>query len=273
MKISPLPLPSNPKTKVHFRVPTVDDAISIAELDPAYEESILNEFLKDIQDADKNKGKERFDPTEWTVEDRKMALLWIFAQSREDKTISVGYECATCKDTHYVDVNIGGVLEQATTISGPSSLDIEFHKGKEVYQATVSSLKGLHAEHLEQIRLERDEHAENSKEYRILSVKLAMAEQAQLFSIKGEPEEEEEAFEYKMQLLRSLALDTEFRSLASKIEQALRKMHHGVPVRYVDGKYLLIAQHPNCESAIAKGGSDSIELLVPFRPYEFIPKL
>ncbi|PMS91972.1 hypothetical protein [Vibrio parahaemolyticus] len=273
MKITPLQLPSNPKIKVHFRTPTVDDAISIAELDPAFEESIANDYLTDIQDKDKNKGRECFDPREWTIEDRKLALMWIFVQSREDHKVPISYHCNHCDEKHYIDVDVSSILETGTAMNCAPVQAIEFQAGNKTLKARVSPLNGAHAEALELLRMERDSYDEGTKEYRQCDVSIVMAEHAYLLSIEGEPEDPDEAFTYKMNFLRSLPLDSEFRALVAKVEQALRKMRHGVPVRYLRGRYLLICNHPNCSKAIEKGESDSKELLLPFRINHFLPKL
>ncbi|HHY0551945.1 TPA: hypothetical protein ACVU5P_004264 [Vibrio parahaemolyticus] len=273
MKITPLQLPSNPKIKVHFRTPTVDDAINIASLDPAYEESIANEYLSDIQDKDKNRGRECFDPREWTIEDRKLALMWIFVQSREDHKVPISYHCKHCDERHYIDVDVSSILETGTTIECASVQPIEFQAGNKTRKATVSPLNGAHAESLELMLLERDSYDKDSAEYRKCNVDIVMAEHAYLLSLDDEPEDPEEAFQHKMKFLRSLPLDTEFRALVAKIEQALRKMRHGVPVRYMNGRYLIICIHPNCKEAIKKGESDSKELLLPFRINNFLPRL
>lgn len=273
MSISPYPLSSNPKIKVHFRTPTVDDAISIAELSPDFDESIANQYLRDIQDIKKNKGGQVFDPEQWTIEDRKLALMWIFVQSREDHLVPLSYECKHCNQRHYVDIDITDIMETATTIQGKPTREIEFRHGDETMQATVKPINGAESELLEQLRLDRDEYGPDTTEYRARNINLKMVEHACLIRLPNEPDDSEKAREERLKLLRSMALDTDFRSLAAKVEAALREMHHGIPVRYQDGRYLIIHKHRNCEKAIEQGGSESIDLLLPFRPHDFFPKL
>ena len=273
MKIAPMPLPSNPKTVVHFRVPTVDDAISIAEADPSFEEAITNQYLRDIQDYKKNIGGEIFEPTQWTIEDRKFALLWIFAQSREDREIPLSYECRHCDTRHTVLIDVADILETSTTIVGADKRPIEFLKKSKMYEATVKPINGAEAEYLEVLRIERDAFEEDTKEFRMRDIALKRVETAFSFVLDDEPDDEDKVLDYRLNFLRTMPLDTDYRSLAAKLEKALREMRHGVPVRYHNGRYLIIHRAKNCDVAIDKGDSEQITLLVPFRPRHFIPKL
>ncbi len=181
MKIPPFPLPSNRRIEVHFRIPTVEDGMLFAETLPEQEEAVTTEYLNHIQDVDKNKGKTLFDSGEWTVEDRRTALWWIFIASRDLPIQTFSYKCNFCGEKHYIDLNVVELGNTSVALSVKPERKIEFHANAEVFDGVVKPINGYAAEHLETLRNLRDEHKKGSLEYRKRDNQLARSTRVRLY--------------------------------------------------------------------------------------------
>lgn len=269
MNISPFPLPSCLSTVIHFRVPTVEDAIEFSVFNSEFEEQVTTQYLNQMQDVEKQGGLK--DSALWTGEDRRTALWWIYIETHEDTSTTVSYECQLCKEEHFVDIDLASLHERSTVLQSRPSATISFHaKNKKIKGAKLAPINGRAAEALELIRVERDMHEEGTVEYRKLDMRMMLHEMAYVLSLPNEPKDETEAFEARLDMLKGMAVDTEFRSLAAKTEIEMRDMRHGLLTQYRDGRYMLVTERPNCEKQ--KEGGSSV-LLLPFRSHDFIPNL
>lgn len=270
MHIPPFPLPSNLRVVVHFRIPNVNDGLLFAELNPNQEEALTTQYLNHLQDKDKNKDGKVLDSGEWTGEDRRTALWWIYIASRDSTVTTFSYECSACNDTHYLEINLSDLGDTSCALSVKPSRDITFYANSIEYKATVSPITGFAAEHIETLRNIRDMYDENSLDYRKASNEMVINELLHSLSVAGQPDDHEEALTWKRELVSKMALDTEYRALCAQVEQELRALRHGLLTQYNNGRYSLITEHDNCEKAVAKGENSRKLLLLPFRNLDFI---
>jgi hypothetical protein len=273
MQVPPFPLPSNIKRVVYFRVPTVDDALTFAELSPEQEEMHTTQYLNQIQDTSKQSG-EIFDSANWTGEDRRTALWWIFVSTREYPEITVSYQCDHCKEDHYIDINAHTLANTSTAFD-----QLPEHKfdarvaGRLIKGIVVSPLNGKACEALEMAAEGVKAYPEGSKERKQADFSFKLSQIAHQVTFPNQPEDEQSAYQYKIEQIRKMAVDTEFRSFFANVEIGIRKQQHGLLTRYADGKYMLVAEHENCKVAVEKGEDQGKLLLVPFRANDFIATL
>ena len=261
MNIPDFPLPSNTSVVITFRSPTVADCMAFAELDPNFEEQLTTQYLNTLQVNELNNSGE------WTGEDRRTALWWIFISSREDKSIGFSYHCDLCDEDHYPVINMTSIGETAVTITGRPFRDIEFKHGGKVYAAKVHPLSGYSLEHLEQLKNVRNSFDVGTVKYKKAANTLSLFEMLHSFDIGDQCSDQNEALAFKKTLVESMDVDLEFRPLAASIEMGLREMRHGLLTKYQDANYLMLGQRAPC----AKEGDQQQPILLPFRAGMFIP--
>ncbi len=267
MNVPPFPLPSCLSEVVHFRVPTVDDAMLFAELDESQEEAATTQFLNHVQNLEKQ-GQVN-DSAKWTGEDRRTALWWIFIATQDNPTTTVSYPCEHCDGVHYVDVHLPDLADRSTVLLKKPQEVIECDvKGQLIQGIKVTPLNGESCEAIELLRNIRDSFDSDSLDYRKANREMMLTELAHTLTFPDEPLEE--AIDYRIDQIRSMAIDTEFRSLCAKVEIALRSMRHGLLTQYHEGRYMLVADRTPCEQ---EEGDESKLLLLPFRNNDFIPSL
>lgn len=273
MLVPPFPLPSNIKKVVYFRVPTVDDALTFAELSPEQEEMNTTQYLNQIQDTSKQ-GGETFDSALWTGEDRRTALWWIFISTREYPEITVSYHCEHCQEDHYVDINAHTLADTSTAFDVLPEHTFDARVGGRLVKGvSVTPLNGKSCELLEMTAEGVKSYPENTKERKQAEFSFKLSQVAHQVTFPDQPDDEKLAYQYKIDQIRKMAVDTEFRSFFANVEIGIRKQQHGLLTRYSDGQYMLVAKHDNCPVAIEKGEDHSKLLLVPFRANHFIATL
>lgn len=273
MQIPPFPRPSNLTDIVHFRVPNVSDALSFCNLSEEQEEMHTTQYLNQIQDKEKQGGAVK-DSALWTGEDRRTALWWIFIATHRLPEVTVSYFCQHCQEDHYVNIHLPDLAETATAVKAiPEHSFDAVIAGEVVKGIKVRPLNGAACENVESMRSQMLAYEKGSKEYTLAQHKLHITEIANAVVFPDEPSDLQEAVDYKVSQLLSMALDTEFRSLVANVEMGLRKQRHGLMMRYEDGRYMLVAEHKNCEKAVESGEGKSKLLLIPFRPNDFIATL
>ncbi len=274
MQIPPFPKPSNLKDVVFFRVPNVEDALLFTNLMTEQEQQNTTQFLNHIQDTSRQDGKIN-DSINWTNEDRRSALWWIFCASNETPTMSVSYYCKHCKEDHYIDVNLPDLGDNALALNQPPISKIEAHfNGTLIKGIEVRPLDGFACEELEIMQIEHDGYLEGSKDRAAAKHRIYLSEIAFNLRFPDEPEDRREAQDYRVDKIREMKLDTEFRSLVSKIEIELRAMRHGLLVkRGANGKTYLVHTQESCKKAVASGEEPSKLMLLPFRSNDYMPKI
>lgn len=264
ISVPAFPLPSDINKVIQFRAPTVRDSMAIADLNPDLEEAATTQYLNNQQDAERQ-GGQTFDSRLWTGEDRRTALWWMFIATQTDPTLSYRFE--KNGEEHYVDLDLRDLGETATTLSIKPEVEITFTvKGVE-HKGLVKPLNGYALEQIEVSRVQRNELKPGSAGYRRMSNRIAMQELVYSLSVMGEPEDREQAEEYRFNLVMDMDLDEEYRPLFAKITQAKRQLQHGLATSYKDGIFLMVA---NIE---LKEGEGKKPLMFPFQANNFLPTL
>lgn len=273
MQIAPFPLPSCISKVIYFRVPTVGDALAFSDLNEEQEEMHTTQYLNQLQDMSKQDGKVH-DSAEWTGQDRRTALWWIFISTRENPEITISYECDHCQETHYIDIDAYALAETSSAKKELPKHEFDARiDGRVIRGIKVHPLLGKACEELEMYANAIKMHPEGSAERKLAELKLKICEVAHHVTLPGQPDDDKEALEFKTQLIQKMAVDTEFRSFFANVEQGIRLQQHGLLTRYANGQYMLVAKHKNCSEAIKAGEDQSKLLLVPFRANEFIATL
>lgn len=273
MQIAPFPLPSCISKVVHFRVPTVDDALTFSDLSEDQEEMHTTQYLNQLQDVSKQNGK-LYDSAEWTGEDRRTALWWIFISTKEYPEITISYQCDTCEEQHYIDINAHTLADTSTAVTKLPNYQFNAHvNGGIIEGIRVHPLTGKSCEELETLSNNIKAIPAGTADRKRADVSQKIIEIAHHVTFPNEPEDRKEAIEYKTSFIRKMAVDTEFRSFFANVEKGLRLQRHGLLTRYAEGQYMLVAQHPNCAKAIEAGEEQSKILLVPFQANQFIATL
>lgn len=267
MQIPAFPLPSNMTKTIYFRVPNVEDGMEFCELNPDFEEANTTQYLNHMQDASKG---EISDSSYWTGEDRRTALWWIFIATSELGTIPFSYNCKHCEERHYSDLDMRSLMETSTALPKLPELSVKFTVRGQPYTAKVSPLTGEALEYIEQLRYERDQHVKNSKEWKRAANNMALNELAMTLTFPQQPEDKNEALQWKLDTIKSMHLRTEFPKLSALVEQELRTARHGLLCDYNEGRYYLVAQINQCSEVVKKGGEAVRTLLLPFLANDFI---
>ena len=254
-------LPSN-NQKIYFRRYTVNDALSIAGRNPNFEESIATQFLNDMQVVE----REQSDATNWTISDRKLALMWLYVMCRDDPNVPTLYRCPACKKSHRADVDVVKLMQTASMMDGESYREFEIVLNGATERVRITPLYGNHAEDLENRRLMRDKHAQDSDAYHRHQVDIMYVEHAHCITFL----DHQMTLDDKLDYIKQLDLERDFRMLASKTEFALREMQHGIPAKYRDGRYYYSYR---INVPCAKEGKSARELLLPFRCHDYLPRL
>ncbi|MCG3884095.1 hypothetical protein I3271_05295 [Photobacterium leiognathi] len=262
--IPDFPLPSDISKVISFRVPTVRDCMMLADLNPEQDEAATTIFLNNQQDKDKQNGVIH-DSLEWTGEDRRTALWWIYISTHEDTKLA--YKFVINEEDRYIDIDLKNLGNTATTLSIAPKVAITFKAGDTEHSAFVKPLNGYALEQIESTVIQRNQFEPDSVQYRKLSNKIAMQEIIYSLSVNGEPDEREEAEEYRYQLIMNMPLEENFRSLVAEIVAAKRKLQHGLLTSYLDGSYMFIA------NVDVGGDSGEQPLMFPFQNHVFIPTL
>ncbi|QFT40118.1 MULTISPECIES: hypothetical protein [unclassified Vibrio] len=267
MQIPAFPLPSNMTKTVNFRVPTVEDGMMFCELDESNEEASTTQFLNHLQDGAKGDFS---DSGAWTGEDRRTALWWIFMSTSELGTIPFSYDCSHCGKTHYLDLHMAELMETAKAVPSLPKTEIEFTVKGQPHKATVQPMNGYAAEHIEGLRNTRDQFEPESGDWKKAANEMALNELAHCLTFNGQPEDTNEALDWKLELIKSMHLRTEFVKVSALVEQALREARHGLLTKYHEGRYYLVTTIPECDEYVKKGGPAARTLLLPFRNLDFI---
>ncbi|MDC9590759.1 hypothetical protein PSI23_16065 [Xenorhabdus sp. XENO-10] len=265
MQIPDFPLPSNPNTEVRFRMPTVADSMSYSGADPEQEESLTTRYLNEIQC-----GENKYDAELWTAQDRRTALWWIFCNSRIDTTLTVSYTCSHCNEEHYYDYDAreldmtAGVLtiEVFETVSIP----VNGHP----HNWILKPLDGRAMEHLEAACNNLPPSSDPSHKEEIINIRIMeLAHQAHL---SEQPENFMKAAQIRYELIKQMAVDTEFSPLVASIELMNRRLAHGLAMHIEKGAANLLLPKHLCPNSVKEGtASQYTRLYTPFRNHNFFP--
>lgn len=264
MQIPLFPLPSNPAKEITFNMPTVADAMNLTSSDARYEERVTTRYLNELQPKDKFS-----DSAEWTAQDRRTALWWIFTNSRIDTMLTSSYACEHCGNTHFVDVDmrklelIGIVLlEHASEEHGCDVNGIH-------YPFRLTNLNGHAMMHLEEARTMLP--PEDAPNFREEWINLRVMEVAHQLRLPDDPPDYLEATQRRYELLKAMALETEFQPLVASLQLYNRKNQHGLAIVINKGVTSLVLPPTRCKNWDKEGEAPLTPLLMPFRVNNFLP--
>jgi hypothetical protein len=292
-EITPIPvyvLCEDGKTKVPFRAPTVADYRAFCGLSMKMEEAVTTDWLDRLL-IDKEQSS-----ANWTAQDRRTALWWIYIHTRQNTVITQSYKCSHCDQTHgrqFDIVELGAGLSSA----GRSMMEPIDMPG--VKSGAIVPLRGYAMQAIEMARNERDELDPDSAEYEQAHADMRIKEAAASLVFDDEPKglEFDDLLSQRLEYLMTLDLERQFKPLLAKIALVLRDMHHGLATTYHEGDVSIITPDHTCpvkqseaKSAVEKLMADGIpesewpdsvkegntaytSLLLTFQCYQFFPDL
>lgn len=261
LKLPPFRHPSNASFITTFRQPTVDDALSFLEADPEMEEQITTNYLDTIiikTTAPENNA-------EWTANDRRTALWWIFINIMPDAELTFSYECEHCGQVHIEDINLMLLDEEITTFNELPALSRKLMFDGRSIDVKSQPVTGVGAEMLEEYRYDLIQAIEDdeTRKVELVRAKMKVLDAALNIDIDGKNTEE------KASLINSMSIP-EMMQFFVFIEEVKQATSHGLHSQLVDGKYHVVSPALPCQANDAKEGV-STRLLINFRSFDFIP--
>jgi len=265
-------LPSNTKKTVKFREPTVDDCMAFCDLNIELEERSTTEYLNALQ------GDNYDDSINWTGDDRRMALWWIFINTHQDLDLTYNYHCQHCDEEHYFNVNMVQLDNTVKTLDRKPVEVVKTLINDELVPITVSPLNGRALQYIEQVHIEALQFDKESSDYAKAVAYMRMLEVVLSFKLANEPLDWEEAIDYRLAIVKGLRQEKEFKPLVAKIKIALQDLEHGLLSDIQEGIINLISPPHYCpnwveknEKGEATGNAPSTTLLMRFHSFAFIP--
>ncbi|MHA6679409.1 hypothetical protein ACX43S_23210 [Enterobacter cloacae] len=264
MNIPNFPLPSKPQIEVRFHAPTVKDAIKYSDFNPSEDEVTTTEYLNSMQEPPIS------DSAEWTVQDRRTALWWIFVNSRPDPVMTYSYECRHCNSSHNADIDLNQLAETVELLTVEPYVKTQVPVNGKPTQWTLKPLTGRGAHMLERMRASLPDMKD--PEYSAGMSRFRIAELALCTALGDDPEDFTEAANRRFEMIEAMALETEFTPLVARIQLMQRDLRHGLLMSIEHGTSRLILPPQKCKNA--KEGADvTTTLYVPFLNREFIPSI
>lgn len=277
------------KTKIDLRAPNVADYRAFCGMAPELEEYAATQWLNRLLLT------EGQDSADWTAQDRRTALYWLFIYTRDNTVMTQEYHCEHCDQLHTRQIDLldlsPSIASANRALKEPLPVDL-------VGEGFVVPLNGHAMMWLEAARNSRDEQEPGSQEYEIAHADLRIKELAAALRLNEQPEgiDAADAFEWNYERLLSIDLNR-FARLAAFIQLTLQDMDHGLESVYVEGEIALVTPAHQCpvkkdektalikqlrddqvpESewpAVAKEGNTAeTRLLLGFHCYNFFPSL
>lgn len=277
------------KTKIELRAPNVADYRSFCGMSPELEEYTATQWLNRLLLT------EGQDSADWTAQDRRTALYWLFIHTRDNTVMTQEYQCDHCKQVHTRQIDL---LDLSSSITSASRTLKEPLPPELIGGGFVVPLNGHAMMWLEAARNNRDEQEPDSQEYEIAHADLRIKELAASIHLSEQPEglEHTDAFEWNYQRLLTVELNT-FARLAAFVQLTLQEMDHGLESVYVDGEIALVTPAHTCPvkkdekaalikqlqadqvpgsewpEAAKEGNTAQTRLLLGFHCYNFFPSL
>ncbi|WP_146745473.1 morphogenetic protein [Pseudocitrobacter sp. RIT415] len=270
MLIPVFPLPSRPKQRILFRMPTVDDAIYFCKSTEATEERDTTEYLNQLQEKDKLS-----DSRSWTASDRRTALWWIFINSRADTIIDFSYTCQHCGEEHWYNCDVYHLSRELNVLTTQPFVEATIPVDGQPYDWSLSPLDGYAMERLEIMRaaLPPTSKQDDYKEALTLLRKWELVYQAKLV-YDLEPDYDKSA-QNRFELIGKMAVGTELLALAKEVKSMQYELQHGLNIRFDKGESDLVLPPHECYSDKYKEAAErpTTRLLTRFRNSLFIPNI
>ncbi|QUM78799.1 hypothetical protein HWV00_21235 (plasmid) [Moritella sp. 24] len=248
------------------------DYRSFVGLSVYLEEMVATRYLNQLQVPESYPDGKINDSTNWTAEDRRTALYWIYINTRDNTVINQSYECSFCQKEHGRQMDLCDLIPLLVESEHSMTEKLDIPNIKPGY---IQPLRGNAVEYLEQLRNTRDELEEDSPEWCVAHADLRIYECAWALKFKDDDKSlsAEDQAENRFEYLLTLDAEKAFKKVAATVRKALSAMRHGLMSEYLDGEYKLVTpphQCPNIEE-----GDEPVEtvLLLPFRYNNFLPSL
>lgn len=270
MLLPEFPLPSCPSEVVQFRQPNIADAMRFNKISPSEEEQQTTAYLRALLVY-----PDKHDVCRWTAQDRRTALWWIYTGSHDSPYETFTYNCKNCGKDHFYDCDMNELAGYIQVLDVPPYIDdVEINAEGVPHQWRIIPLDGWAMEMLELRRSALP--PEDSPEYADELIDLRLWEfvyQCELYhDVSGTREEQADR---RFDIIKSMAIDTEFMVLASRIRLAQQILDHGLPCHIDKGEALLHLPPHTCPNDENKEPTDGFttRLWVRFRPVYFIPQV
>lgn len=270
MLLPEFPLPSCPSEVVQFRQPNIADAMRFNKISPSEEEQQTTAYLRALLVY-----PDKHDVCKWTAQDRRTALWWIYTGSHDSPYETFTYNCKNCGKDHFYDCDMNELAGYIQVLDVPAYIDdVEINVEGVPHQWRIIPLDGWAMEMLELRRSALP--PEDSPDYADELIDLRLWEfvyQCELYhDVSGTREEQADR---RFDIIKSMAIDTEFMVLASQIRLAQQTLDHGLPCHIDKGEALLHLPPHTCPNDESKEPTDGFttRLWVRFRPVYFIPQV
>ncbi|EBA7147661.1 morphogenetic protein [Salmonella enterica] len=270
MLLPEFPLPSCPSEVVQFRQPNIADAMRFNKISPSEEEQQTTAYLRALLVY-----PDKHDVCKWTAQDRRTALWWIYTGSHDSPYETFTYNCKNCGKDHFYDCDMNELAGYIQVLDVPPYIDdVEINVEGVPHQWRIIPLDGWAMEMLELRRSALP--SEDSPDYADELIDLRLWEfvyQCELYhDVSGTREEQADR---RFDIIKSMAIDTEFMVLASQIRLAQQTLDHGLPCHIDKGEALLHLPPHTCPNDENKEPTDGFttRLWVRFRPVYFIPQV
>lgn len=267
MAIPAFRLPSNQKIMVQFREANVNDCLKFCNSDDRFDEQLTTRYLNAIQEGEVN------DSADWTAQDRRAALWWIFVTTSADTTIVYSYPCNHCGTEHIATIDLVDLDQEAVSLNRQPFIDDTALFNDQERKIRLHPYTGRAMEQMERVNIERSNEDPESDEYKLLTATLKLYEIANAFDFEDTPADFEEALNAKMDAIKAMKRTSELPLLVAAIEAAQETLHHGLAHSFNDGQLFLLSPELQCSQPKEGQAAGVTRLLLPFQGKLFIPEI
>lgn len=261
MDIPDLPLPSNPKITLHFRMPIVEDALSIGNATRQNEEEFTTRYLNRLQSE--------HDSATWTVSDRRAVLFWIWCNSRLHHGRTLTYTCTHCDLLHQHAFDLRDIAQDMELLQVPPFVEVNIPVNGTPTEWVLKPMTGRGAEELQ--RMYANLPPKDDPNYRDELTNVKCVELALQAHLKHEPEDFLAAGELRYAQIKSMSLFGELPALVASVKAMKEALHHGLPMKIVEGEPMLYAPPHTCPVRAKEGETKQTRLFFPFRNRDYLP--
>lgn len=265
MNITPFPLPSHPFTEIVFRTPTVSDSMEYINIPDHETETVTTRYLNALQVGTVS------DSAQWTQEDRRTALWWIFVNSRDEAYMTYSYQCGHCEGIHHADIDMSQLHETLSLLTVPPYMTCSIPVSGTPVNWTIKPMTGQAAELLERFRFALP--PEDHENYHQALTDLRLAEIVLYTATDSDPQDYNAAADHRLEMIKRMSLGHEFPALVARINLMKKELRHGLDMDVSKSGVFLNLPMQKCKT---KGQEDAqllTKLRAPFRNTEFIARI
>ncbi len=271
MKIPAMPLPSNAKRSVQFRVPLVEDCIEFCDVNEDFDEQLTTLYLRTLMTS------EGADPLEWTGEDRRTALWWIAVHlADQEADLAYEYPCEHCGEWHQFAFDMRDLDKDLIRLKALPKINGSVEIDGKATGFFIEPLNGHALEYLEKLRQARTQAPEDA--YDKWSAKIRTAEVMACITFDDEDPLEPftDRLEARIDRILKQPVTTVLQPISKQVMSALDDMHHGLKSAYIEGKIYIFPPPARCPNYDPTGKEDAwpvTALRFPFLAHKYIPSV